>query len=474
VEKALLNHEAIDKNRAEWAQTAAALLALHPDHDDVLLSHNSEEAKRAVAGVATRALAEMAICTSPNSGGLTCTQIDFDELLADVNAMVECATQSDAYYYGLTKTPLEIAKNGSFIFDTSFLEDLHLPYMHAQGSRAFRDAASAYGDAFEPPNTADLGEEPPDIDPELNAAVVAEFGLDLEQLFDLSQSLAKRALPDRRPFLELRRSELTAILRGLGPATDADRAYSSLTLVPRPLWNKAPPGRATNRDWQPWRMDRRLSLTRRPWLQLTEDADPTVLVFPILTNRVVHRIFDLAEGRLSAELFDTKEIERWLGKIVDNRGNAFNGAVAERLRSCGYEALPDQLMTLFGGKKDLGDVDVLAWNQASNTVWIIECKRLLMARTVQEVGERLTDYTTLGKRNGKRTPIQKHLDRVAFLKENPTGLAKATRIIKENLIIRSALITDKIVPMQFSKTMDSLVDRVCNAREIPELFRVDG
>ncbi|NEH46624.1 hypothetical protein GR215_33020 [Rhizobium leguminosarum] len=471
VEMALLNHEAIDKDRSDWAHTAAALLALHRDREDVLRTHNEQEGMRASAGVASRALAEMAICTSPPSSGRICSQIDFDEMLADASAMVDCATQCDAYYYRLARTPLAIAPDGSFIFDTGFLEELHLPYMHAHGNRAFHDAAEAYGDAFAESDLPEVGDERPIlIDTELTAAIVAEFGMTMEDLVDLSHKMLERALQLGRPILTLRRSEVLAILAEMGPAIAVDRAFTALTLMPRPEWNKAPAGHATNRDWQPWRMNRRLSLTRRPWIQLTEEADPDILISPVLTDRVIRRIFDLIDGRVGSEMFDTKQIDRWMGKIVNDRGHAFNHAVADSLVRSGYEALPDQLMTRFGGKKDLGDVDVLAWEHRTNTVWIIECKRLLLDRTVAEVGERLADYTTRGRRNGKRTPIQKHLDRVDFLRGHPDLLAKATSIPLDRLVIRSALITDRIVPMQFATTMNSLVDRVCDYRQIEALF----
>ncbi|MBK1795508.1 hypothetical protein JHL21_13475 [Devosia sp. WQ 349] len=127
-------------------------------------------------------------------------------------------------------------------------------------------------------------------------------------------------------------------------------------------------------------------------------------------------------------------------------------------------------MTLFGGKKDLGDVDVLAWDKKTGTVWAIECKRLLLDRTIGEIGERLADYTTRGTRNKKRTPIQKHLDRVDFLRANLAGVAKVTKIPVADIKLRSALVTDRIVPMQFTKTMLTLVDRTCTFRDISKQF----
>jgi hypothetical protein len=50
-------------------------------------------------------------------------------------------------------------------------------------------------------------------------------------------------------------------------------------------------------------------------------------------------------------------------------------------------------------------------------VYVIECKRLLFARTICEIGERRTEYTTVSEA-GDSTPTQKHLDRIAYLKSN--------------------------------------------------------
>lgn len=463
--KALVNHEAIDRDRAEWTQTAAALLALHQDQEDVLSTHNQQEGKRASAGVASRALAEMALCTCPIDGGRACTELDFDQLLAEACAMIDCATQSDAYHYGLATGPLRVTPSGCFFFDTGFYEELHKPYTHAHGDRAFRDAAAGYADSFDTPELDTSEPAAPELDPDLLAGVRAEFGMGLVELIELSHAVAEIALGNRETLVSMTQTEFRALLTALGTDVNVDRAYASLTLRPRPQWNEPNPDGARTRDWEPWRMNRKLSLTRRPIIQLSDGEDPEVLISAVLLSRIVRRYFEVIDGKLGAELFDTKEMRKWIGKIVDKRGHAFNHSVAARLREFGLNALPDQLMTQFQGKKELGDVDVLAWS-GEGDVWIIECKRLLLDRTVGEVGERLADYTTLGMRNGKRTPIQKHLDRVSFLKSNPRHLKKLTGLDPAKIRIRSALVTSGIVPMQFAKVMSQLVDVATDYRSI--------
>jgi hypothetical protein len=467
VVKALVNHEAIDRDRAEWAQTAAALLALYQDQADVLSAHNEQEGKRASAGVASRALAEMALCTCPAKGGIPSTEIDFDQLLAEVCAMIDCATQCDAYHYGLATGPLRVTASGCFLFDAGFHEELQRPYTHAHGDRAFRDAAAGYANSFEKPEPEAPRPAAPVLDPDLLAGVRAEFGMGLEELIELSHRVAEMALENQQMLVSMTQITFRELLADLGTDVDVDRAYSSLTLRPRPQWNEQKPEGARARDWQPWRMNRKLSLTRRPIMQLDHSGDSEILISAVLLLRVVRRYFELLDGKLGIELFDTKEIGRWIGKIVNERGHNFNHSVAKRLTELGLKALPDQLMTLFNAKKELGDVDVLAWSEEGD-VWIIECKRLLLDRTVGEVGERLADYTTTGMRNKRRTPIQKHLDRLSFFESNKETLTKLTGIDPVKIRLHSALVTSEIVPMQFSKSMSPLVDIVTDYRGLGE------
>lgn len=466
VTQAILNHEAVDKDRAEWRQTAAALLALHRNQTDVVQAHNERESARAAAGTASRALAEMAICTCPVTGGRPCTTLDMDAMIADLTVMLDCAGQCDAYHYGLAAAPLKIAKNGSFIFDLGFLQSLHLPYLYAHQERAFRDGAEEYGEAFQQLEGGPKPEKSPAIPEAFKLAMRDEFGMSVEDMVALSFEMTEAALEAGEPILALARSEVLKRLAGEDrqEAVDADKAFVALTLLPRVQWNEPKPNGAQARDWQPWRMNRKLSLIRRPMVQLDDGPDPLVLVAPGLLDRAVRRMLGVVEGRLPAEMFDSPLMKQWIGSVVDDRGHAFNHRVRDALAEQGFEARTDVLMTELGGDKAGGDVDVLAWAPATGEVWLIECKRLLMDRTVGEIGERLADYTTRGKRNGKRTPIQKHLDRVDFVNANPTRLSSVTGIPLDKLVIRSALVTDSLVPMQFTKRMLDLVDRVADFR----------
>jgi len=471
VKRALINHDAIDRDRGEWKRTAAALLGLYRDTDNVLAVQADREASRGAAGMACRAIAEMAICVCPSEGGAPCGDVDLDRLVADLIVMLECANHCDAHFYKLAEGELEIAPNGSFQFDRGFLHSLHHPYLFAHQTRVFHDGADDYEALFEraaEPAEAGRREAPAGF----LVAVQAEFGMSAGDLVNFSFDITEEALLAEAPLLILRKSELVDRMSGGDRAdpVDVGKAYAALTLKPRLRWDDPEPEGAKARDWQPWRMNRKLSLVRRPLVQLDDGEDPQVAISPMLLDRAVRRVFQTVDGRLPAEAFDTRAMGRWIGTAVNERGHAFNHLVAARFVELGYQARADVNLTELGGGKALGDIDVLAWSAETAEVWLIECKRLLLDRTVGEIGERLADYAEPGMRKNKRTAIQKHLDRIEFIKANPGHISRVTGIPVGSLRLQSALVTDGIVPMQFSARMASLVTQVSDYRGLEAAF----
>ena len=106
---------------------------------------------------------------------------------------------------------------------------------------------------------------------------------------------------------------------------------------------------------------------------------------------------------------------------------------------------------LGASKKDgLGDVDVLAWNDASGRVFVIECKRLLMATTVREVVQRLEDFQ--GNKEEKDS-LGRHLRRIDWITKHSDEVAKLIGIPSSNIKLIPLLVTSDTVPMQFYDAM---------------------
>ena len=124
-----------------------------------------------------------------------------------------------------------------------------------------------------------------------------------------------------------------------------------------------------------------------------------------------------------------------------------------------YVGIAGVKLTQLGGARSLGDMDVLAWRPATGLVYAVECKSLRSDRTCGEIGERLREYSD-GDVDGKRTPLQRHRDRVSFLEANRQRLADFVGVPVDRLHLRSALVTEQLAPMQFAGKAREMLDLV--------------
>ena len=295
-----------------------------------------------------------------------------------------------------------------------------------------------------------------------------EFGLGVPQFAEFVSRLTGEAVERGAARFWLPKTEVTRRLRDAG-APDPERAFETLALAPRTKWDERKPANARPRDWYPWRYNRRLSVVRRPLMQISNEKNPDVLILPGLVWTTFRFLWQTMEGNLPVELFDSPEMRSWIGRAVDRHGHAFNRRVADRFTELGWRARSEVKLTELGGGAELGDIDVLAWRPAGGPVHAIECKRLMFERTVGEVGERLAEYTCPGT-GGGRTPAEKHLDRVVHLRSNRKPVARLTSIPSERLEIQSVLVTEDLGPLQFAGRVHEFFDVVTNYDGLADIF----
>lgn len=461
IETCIDNHNAIDRDRATWRHTAAAVLQLHP-REDVMSAAVKRESARAEAGQCSRVIAEMAVCTSPVSGGRTCSLDDFDFLMARVSLLTGVAGRADEIHHGFAEK-VEIRPSGALRFEDDFAQGIHGPFMVALSRDQFAAAADAYVSFYKAPKELDDEEYERQRNADFDAAFVAEYGITPLRMTDFVSRLGERAVEAGNGRATLRRSELKADLLALGGVDEAAAAFflSNWVLLPRAKWDEQKLEGASPKDWFPWRFARRLSLLSRPIVQLTQEDDPLCLVSPVIAEHALHYALRAYDARLPDSYFRTDTMRSWVGAAIDRLGHAFNHRVADRLRKLGLQAEPDYLMTRLRGVAKDGDVDVLAWNVQTGEVFVIECKRLLSDKTVGEVAERLVEFGPHHKeRNGRRGPTRRHLDRVAKLRGDLAVLTAATGIPEALIRLRSCLVTSALVPMQFQREASAHFDVV--------------
>ena len=152
-------------------------------------------------------------------------------------------------------------------------------------------------------------------------------------------------------------------------------------------------------------------------------------------------------GAFETEYFDSKEMKEYIGRENARRGMAFNKAVTEIFRSCGWAARDEVQMKELRAPESAatGDIDVLAWK--GDRVCLCECKDLSFAKTITEVSEQLSRF-----RGKKGDDLFKHLRRADWVRANPKSIERIVGSSSQK--IRSLLITSKIVPMEFASGLN--------------------
>lgn len=431
VKRALANHESAFLVHQRWRQTAAANLSLHADREATLRVMADQEFKNNGVQLASRVLNEAAICECQLEGGLVPGDLDLARLIAQVLLVVRLGEWSDGIHREVIAPTVLISPLGELHLDESFFNDVVRPFGDESHARMVHGAIGRYPEHFADPTS--FVEEPSTTEVRFEAdfeqAWVEECGFTIDQCTQFLFEVCKLGRNRKQAVFEVRKSELVGFLAETTPGSE--QVLSGLTMLPRATWRlpDQPVDKygLVDKDRQPWRFRRRMSVLRRPILQLDDSADPLLVLAPgLIEQSILYILRNYHQGYYHVGQLQSPKMRSWSGYIADKRGKAFSGAVADRMTELGWKVKRElSIRTIIGLKTpiDYGDVDVLAWNESTCAVLLIECKDLHFHKTAGELADQLSGYR--GKEiDGKRDYLLKHMDRCRVLAANSTKLAQ--------------------------------------------------
>lgn len=181
-----------------------------------------------------------------------------------------------------------------------------------------------------------------------------------------------------------------------------------------------PPDGFRKEDIYPWRFNRELSFTRRPLIKRNNEY--------IWGNRNIFHMtmfmMDLiSDGKFKSK---SKEMNKYIGKISNNRGQAFNESIFNILKTF-PELIVDKNLKKVNGKKivdednkDLGDIDIIYIYNKNKQIVVGEVKDFKLSRNPYEIyceyreifedTEKKKSYSTKLKRRAEW--IEKHIEDV--------------------------------------------------------------
>lgn len=441
----------VEKSHAEedhWHRTSAAIIGLHGEKPETLQVYVEQSSKFSAASVTGRILLEIGLCECPDDGEAL-SNMELSRMMTKASVVYRLGGLSDAIKYRALPAELHVSPFGDILFKDDFGEFVVQPVLSKVIRQRFKNIAPRQRQNYkEPPILLTTKDH---FEAEFWTAWKGEFGFDIDEGRKFLTRIEDEGVKRESAVYEVSCANLVQILCEDGTAeTTAVSFVDTFSLRARKNWAKPPKGLAM-RDIYPWAFSRRLSIVARPILQLDNTTDPLLIVAPH-SLRASFRI--LVAGAYRAELpqdfFQTDALRnKWWGKAGE--GHTHAKEIFERLEKAGWQThLEITLPHILNKKlpKDHGDIDVLAWRNEGDEVWVIEGKDLSQARNDSEMAHMLSEYQGQMK-NGEPDKLLKHLQRVEFLKENRDGVSRFCKI--DQPVVKSALICSGVVPMQYAK-----------------------
>ncbi len=463
IRHALKVHESLLQDRDHWNRTAQAVLALYAT-DDVYAIAEDRERDRNLTALPARTMMEMALCECPVGSGRPVSRWEFDTLLAKAALLFSVASDSDAVVGDIVEPRLKLHANGTYAINLRFYETVIRPFISGYFHEGFDSAARDYNNLYKRDTHSARTRADEVYSADFVRAFAVEFGLSpddaidgLAELFDLA--VEKNTVVVETTVGELRRR----FKQNRGMSEIVREAFiNKFGLFSRPEWEKPPRGYRRADIW-PWRFRRPLSSVVRPLL-IFGDRDQDAVIYGVgqLRDGIRYLFERISDGQLPQEFFRSAIMKAYIGAVADRRGHDFEETVAVKWRTAEWTVRTGIRMTELGGPQELGDIDVLAWN-GNGMVAIVECKRLMLSKTVAEISEVCSRF-----RGEARDELAKHLARVQWIKENRHSLDKVTGFTPEEKNIDAYLVTNTDVPMMYLSTLPIAKEKVLPLRLLSE------
>ena len=160
----------------------------------------------------------------------------------------------------------------------------------------------------------------------------------------------------------------------------------------------------------------------------------------------------ILNGRLPVK--DHGKMKKYLGKLVNAKGNDFNDVVADKLKGFGSFIVERRVKKI--NKKtisdqkgnDLGDIDVLVIIPSKRKIVVIEVKDFSFAKTPYEMHQQ---YLSIFRDDvDKLSYITRHKKRVAWIKEHVSDVIDYYKLDEGKWKVTEALVVDdSIVSNEF-------------------------
>lgn len=424
-----------------------------------------DETRLAETGVATRALIEYLAATQKNVGDVKPGSDDIEGLLAIMSEIVKIGGVCDAIHLDVANHTIEKLESGRYaIYDDSFNDNIG-----GFAAAHSLENVNQYLDDFDEMmiHLAVLDPKKPkekdDEHVKIDEAFEADWGVSYTKILEFLYGCHVIAIKQQTTVLEISDGDLKDEIRQVYPNmtdVDATKCLDRLSLDKRVDY-LTPPAGLSGKDIFPWVYNRELSFLRRPIIRY-QSGDGKIcclLAFRSCLMAGLQLTDLLYSGRLKN---DGKNMGDLLGVFEAKKGRVFNEEVRAFLQKIsGLTVWTHDVQikpkSILDSDKDYGDIDVMAYNPATNVLYSIECKNTNTAKNVREMKTEMDSYLGRGENpetDKKRALVLKHLRRHQWLVNNIEQLTSVVGAT-EAPSVKSMMLTAAVIPTSYLKREDT-------------------
>lgn len=459
------NHETLVYQREHNKMLHPAQILCFGDTEEKRKAYFDDEMRLTESGLATRALIEYVAATQESEGKEQAGSDDIESLLALMSEVVHIGGICDAVHLEVSNHTIEKLASGRYgIYDDDFNDHVG-DFANARSVESVNQQIEVFEDKME--RLGRTGREPvTERDKkydEIDEAFQADWGVSYTQLLQILYSSYMLAMKKQRSALDMEEKEFAAEIQAICPELNDDAigaCLKRLALDKRSDYLDAPEG-MDGKEIIPWVYNRELSFLRRPYVRWQNEDGSTNVVFGFRSCLVAGlQLTDLLyAGRLKNV---GKKLSKLLGRFESEKGAAFNEEVRAFLKQNSTLKVWDYDVSIkpkgnLVADADYGDIDVLAYDEARNVVYSIECKNTNTAKNVREMKKEMDDYLGRGEnpeKDKKKALVMKHLRRHQWLTGHIGKVAAFVGAATEPEV-KSVMLTSEVIPTSYLRRDDT-------------------
>lgn len=363
----------------------------------------------------------------------------YDDLLALAKTIIDYGAFSDFLHYGLADLELEILPSGRLGRNLDAFEKPRLDYLNLYTSGQLLRAQNSFPGHWNDSRVENARDDKAKVTmQDMDNATQAEWGVCLSDIMTfLGEVLWSNLKEGQACWIEEKDTFISKYSSALEwPVEKTTKMLEFLSLGPRKF---LPPDEPFGlEDVYPWRLDRKLSYVWRPFVQRVSENKVEVLWGCRHLYQTSEYYSDfITSGRLEGNSNYARILN---GKINDSKGKEFSRKVGAYMRSLFGDRVREEVKKI-GKLRVPGDIDVLAACPDRKRVYVIECKDFESARTPHELHSELKKF--FEGQQGKKSAIEKHINRVKWVRQNLEGVLTALGWSQDiDWIVTDFLVTD--------------------------------